>query len=1042
MNSYERWITAEKVVFGFSCLASLGDVSPAKLYNTDVWLSQEAMRLGSGDPALFSIAWQRASSAVDLDTLLKSGFTAPSYWQNAIAHTAEQRARPSITTYFLAQQIIAGTASADALVELIRRLFRLRSSTDYHSMADPLHAALSVVRSTSASIAEKIDGVNTLISEWSAPKYLERARGGDVQLKLLDIAHGLFTPLHAWPLLLINDTPISLPVAVEVEWPGSEGSAGRAEVRFVPQHTEWIDASKFSRPLVRAAEAAKKLWRSKHGSAGVFRDLVADASFRVDISAASLICEGLVPVSLEKRSAEIYFSQIMLSRLLGKPGAHATAITGLIGSQRTWFNRNTGRKEKLLDYEILPAEAEGTRLKMHLVIRQRRHERFVVPDFPENELVELERAGTEVITGCRYLQHVTDCAQPEGWRHHRFVHCPELARTALRKHDKEMRVDASVENFLQTLKANTACVLHADNVSEETVVAALAHINGVLREHLGAGPWRQPPAMATYTFIRCVEDQVYDPFWMVLWSAIGGSQTSLSKFLLASSPEESAAVLDGELNRVGPTIDQPSAHAPDVLVILDSRRLEDAAAIPTFPGAIHRRAVLPILEKLRLDSNHLRALVGRTRVIVVRGCIPQIIFPIGDDSDSAHLLRVLSGLRWGFNLPMLACIARRLMPRANLRPWLKDQIAGGRLLETTDGFFYIPEPIRPGLLQSVPTGKLSEMHFSCGFAYAPYLDPHSIAGLSIDRALTPSNVLEARYHFVMCSRAAIGIRSTYVARIANDARRLATWLIRYALPDCWWKIDELTRAGLSDKHVVALAEALLAREDRPSAQTLFEVASAYYRLDADAAIGTRSRGCDLYSQAFEAAFASLNSDADRQREAFVLHIGAYWSLFLSAAQTGKELPSETIASRVQWLDALITERLAGGADGRAVRGLWYEKIGDEENADFDASVKFLMGLSYVNDYGQLWVKAAGALHLADIQRTTTVEQWKTFRDLLHKRIAEDGGDNYFAGVFTWADTPKARRIASEDTRFQCGISVLAAEVACANASLRQELLAS
>ena len=87
--------------------------------------------------------------------------------------------------------------------------------------------------------------------------------------------------------------------------------------------------------LQRAVDAAKIMWRGKHGNYGTFRASVQQSEVTFDFSIAQRIVAGFPEtVRLSESSMEAYFSQIVLSRFLGNRISSASVVTGRIGRRR------------------------------------------------------------------------------------------------------------------------------------------------------------------------------------------------------------------------------------------------------------------------------------------------------------------------------------------------------------------------------------------------------------------------------------------------------------------------------------------------------------------------------------------------------------------------------------------------------------------------------------------------------------------------------------------------------------------------------------
>lgn len=95
----------------------------------------------------------------------------------------------------------------------------------------------------------------------------------------------------------------------------------------------------------------------------------------------------------------------------------------------------------------------------------------------------------------------------------------------------------------------------------------------------------------------------------------------------------------------------------------------------------------------------------------------------------------------------------------------------------------------------------------------------------------------------------------------------------------------------------------------------------------------------------------------------------------------------------------ILGRLEAGAFGSIVYGEWLEQLGDRETHDDAAAKRYLFGLNYVKNWGQLWLKAAGALWLAT--QDLSHPQWRPIRQLIKEHERDDPG--HINEILSWAE---------------------------------------
>jgi len=245
------------------------------------------------------------------------------------------------------------------------------------------------------------------------------------------IEHLLFMHQFFWPLLVFSqsahdaglsaDMAIALPVAVDITFDFQEqtdpiGAKGG------------ISARSWKYNLRNDARVAKDLWRAKHGNHGEFRETVAKASVQFDFRVAQLMATDLLTAlggktfALDGGSADAYFAQAVLHRLLGRSGTMATLVTGSIGDQH--YDR---KRRPLLNYDFNPAG--GIEEKLEYCFLCNTSERIVVSQATAPEVEALFTShewGTKLQTAevrfVQDLQTLSDVVQVGGWRQYQYVH--------------------------------------------------------------------------------------------------------------------------------------------------------------------------------------------------------------------------------------------------------------------------------------------------------------------------------------------------------------------------------------------------------------------------------------------------------------------------------------------------------------------------------------------------------------------------------------------------------------------------------------------
>src|SRR5262249_2931951 len=139
--------------------------------------------------------------------------------------------------------------------------------------------------------------------------------------------------------------------------------------------------------------------------------------------------------ALQDRSAEAYFAQVVLHRLLGRSSALLSAVTGLIGDR---LRDDDGADT--LNYAFVPPDPASLSAKLAYVFSSRQFERIVVPTDPRDSAKQVvtqclrdarkggrgrHRQSAEVLRSDD-LATVADCVQTRGWRQLQYIRCPEI----------------------------------------------------------------------------------------------------------------------------------------------------------------------------------------------------------------------------------------------------------------------------------------------------------------------------------------------------------------------------------------------------------------------------------------------------------------------------------------------------------------------------------------------------------------------------------------------------------------------------------------
>jgi hypothetical protein len=535
----------------------------------------------------------------------------------------------------------------------------------------------------------------------------------------------------AWPLLVSRDEEaspsvavgpgfskeglgvgVALPVAVDLEF----GGKGRARPVLPPEPS--LDIENWRGPLQRARDLAYDLWRDKHGNVGDgwrngdFRSEMADADFIFDFRLADEIIRGMERIDLTDLSAIPYFTQVVLSRMLGRGAYLSSAVTGILGDQLPYAT-GAGLSP---NHEF--RKPGGVREKAGYVFSARLFERLVLPRGSEPDVRMLVDATggwqPSEVNFADNILNVTDVVQTEGWRQFTYVRCPEIRWEILPQNrsrpgtNSPSRADRPrLERILAAIadgRSSPVLDLRAqDGVSPVDVAWVLAGLNYIMRtQHddssLQPGsvsltvddpscypglegmedvfacdepPDSVPPSLS-WLFIRCVSDETDLRFWQTLFASIGCPPEYMQHMRTALTSDEAAQTVAAALNRFDPTREVPDFRSPDFIVVVAPEELEKSRE-----GALNPLArpldPLKVLGLLRQGSaavlqraprlGHLGRVLGNIRLITVSEApVAQRPFDLSEFSGKRRrALRCLARFRHGFTQHMAVLSIKSLL---------------------------------------------------------------------------------------------------------------------------------------------------------------------------------------------------------------------------------------------------------------------------------------------------------------------------------------------------------------------------------------------
>lgn len=896
---------------------------------------------------------------------------------------------PVTAAMFMAYKILYGVGSAGALGRLGKSLIGTRKYEPGVATTASIEASLAILRSPWSRTADRRESIDALGQHFiDAPLWSQ-------------IENILYHHVFCWPLLVLKEessqspiAAISMPIAVDIDFDRCDGQ----EVTITPENSRFIDMHPWRESLEKSVQAAKVLWGSKHGGYGEFQKDIYRCGVVFDIGDADVIASVLPGgLTLDDRSMEAYFSQVVLGRFLGRTPSLAHAATGQIGARHTDMRSgfvladlDVGARvdkrttEKIGDYDFeWPAFVVP---KLRSVFGSAYFETIVLPaldrldsercDEIEAFIQANRRDQTCSVKYAGSLAKVADIVQAGGWRQTSYVRCQDVPDAG--------RPDACLA---EELRCNASSVLRlSSRFTAAQVEAVLRNVDRVQRleiaqfragEHPDAQRRRLRPAALSWLFVRTTREEVDARFWYLLWRLIGAPRVDFDKLHHSPTPRIAATHLAAALNCFEPTREEPAHRAPDVLVIVGANRLMETFSSCKNP-LFRPLAFGPVAAELEREgvlrphsSAEMRKLIGSTRIIIV------------DEEEQpltmASLLRTaqrltgeqrtvlanLSIFRFGFTQRMAAVLLKELdITGSAVRDLLKDLATKGCLNEHM-GEYYIPRRIGRDLTHGLAATDLAWLHYAAGVAYAPYLSRNAIGALSQDRAFLPENVDEAEYH---CRQAlehakAAGADDGFKGVLRTAIHRLQ----RFALFQGWHSAVALSKGGSSSSMKDAYELATTLRHEWRDANaplhtshllTIAKIAEERWkelgkgRQLPEEANRLRQEIPSLFREAMDAA-GLHESEEDYN----LLRATTFFAMFLHRLGTDK---TREEAALEEMLTRQARELLDSGTDGSAAAGDWYELQGDRETDDKGAEFWYKRGVEWVPEWHQLWIKLFGS----------------------------------------------------------------------------------
>jgi hypothetical protein len=633
-----------------------------------------------------------------------------------------------------------------------------------------------------------------------------------------------------WPLVVFDSDPahggsqdlaLSLPVAVDIRFDN------RGEI--CQTTGTGALAPKWEEDLERAVHAAKTLWRLEHENCGRFRDMVEAASVTLDFSFAEKIIEPIAQalkarISLSDRSAEAYFAEAVLGRLLGRGNVMVSAVTGVLGEQ-TKNNREhdrptfpfgapQGMVEKIqyaaatgfFERIVLPEATESRHAAAACL------KRLYLWDRDESRKSLVHRHQLELLYA-EDLESVSDYVFPVGWRRHSYIRCPELewaihsadSPGPLRPSDHER-----VREVVARLASNTAPLIKLE-ASPTEMASALCHIDDRWR--------RQAPESSkalSWAFINVSEgkssvrwdDEKDIFFWELFFKAMGLGASEFRRFLRRPSREEAVKNLTAYLNRFVPTPDQPH-RCPDLIVVIGRQTLANSTGRSRTPSA-RPFMVSPILEELEdslrpIGKPHepVTGLIGKTRIIILPDAKSEK--PIGKNASLSGLtreevqqLRYFSTLEDSFTgrtADLLLSWSGGSHGQAPTHEILEKFLRKGLLLYVY-GKYHVPSFVTRQIPDDGTSEDKVKRYYAAGAALAPYvIGGQGALSIAVDAAFSPEYFEEANQHFRQALYYSRKTGSPETGRLRKSSEEAVRRLARFIMPPSWANVSRLLKGA-------------------------------------------------------------------------------------------------------------------------------------------------------------------------------------------------------------------------------------------------------
>ena len=427
----------------------------------------------------------------------------------------------------------------------------------------------------------------------------------------MPIENALLDAVLAWPLLIYRnpslsnvenrDRCLSLPIIVDVRFDGREDVNIRMK-RHPDDPNKKVVWSMLTGQLRQAFDVAKQLWLAKNGHDKESREEIESSSCLIDFRLAEEICRGtFIDPLWTERSAEAYFVQLLLSRLMRRQAGMTAGISGTIGPQLQERRRVDSLDKGLEGFSMLASDEKlinryvasrqnrrtfidgdrkardwslqqvgGGEAKFRYAAASRKFHKLVLPT--RNRISQSTRRDADFLAVNYGWSHssVADAAQVGGWRQHGYLRCPDIGYLI---HSEPELLPPIGNPFVKETQSallgiQSAVVGLDQDHSMRSIAALLAYLNFDFRfARKSIAP------SLSWELIRATPDEIGSRFWHTFLKAIGASDLAIKEHYLRDSAEFTVELITSIMNNGIMAQSLGCDAPPDIVVVFGASHL-------------------------------------------------------------------------------------------------------------------------------------------------------------------------------------------------------------------------------------------------------------------------------------------------------------------------------------------------------------------------------------------------------------------------------------------------------------------------------------